>query len=114
MKQSELSGKMQEWSREFFQIKECKPELPDGLWRFLASRICDAIPEMSHDSEVICVRFGSGERMVRVNGTRGGMLSCSPSDGTPGLFLCKVSDVLPEHRSKLTAILNKLEQEGKI
>lgn len=115
MQTSELSGLIRKWAAEFGSIRGEQVVLPDGLCAFLASRISEQGGAAQPDPDTVRVKIGSEFRMVRPIGTMpGALLRYEHADGTIGMGCCPVRDVHPDDRGKLSQVLERLLQDGKV
>lgn len=113
MQAAELSAQLRAWSHEFAGITGDPVTVPERLWPFLAQRLSE-IGVAADDPDVISARFMDGYRKVRITGKNGARLAYEPTDGSKGFGLLDVAAVHPNDRGRLTDILERMVQSGRI
>lgn len=107
MKQSELALKLKEWAKEFSDFSE-PLSVPEKFWAFLANRLVD-IGTADEDPDVIRVRIFDSLVRVRIVGFNAHGLEFNHADGSAGFGMCRMKDVHPSDKGKLSKILERLD-----
>lgn len=115
MQAGKLSAQLHEWVVEYSGFSNEQVVVTEGLCQFLASRLAE-IGVAEDDPGVVMAKLGidGSYRKVRVTGTHGPRLSCTFADGSQGFQIVPVGDVHADDRNKLSNILERMQQEGKI
>lgn len=105
---SQLESRIAAWIGEFDGLGAGRDKLP----AFLAGRIVDTglLPD---DADVVTFRSMDGPRRLRVRGVykktdRLCLLHCAPVDGSDGMEILPVTDVLPDDAGRLATLLERL------
>jgi hypothetical protein len=107
MTQSEIQGKLQKWLNDFYEIKEM--ELPEGLPKYLASRISDVM-HVQDDPNVVNFNWGGELIKAKVTGHSGPLVQLDQVDDAVGMLIsCDALVVAGVSEAKLAKILDVLD-----
>lgn len=106
----QLAADLRRWCSEYAGISGQEVSIPNGLCKFLASRLVESgIGEP--DPRVVTAHICGEHRKVKITGVRGSMLHYEYVDGSIGSGLIPASDVSSHERSRA---LMELEKQGVI
>jgi hypothetical protein len=113
MDASRLSAQLRHWADEFCSVSEKAIDVPDRLWPFLASRLVE-LGIAEDDPDVVSAKIVDTYRKVRITGTHADRLQYESVDGGVGFGLIQRRDIHPDDHGKLSKILERLLQDGKV
>jgi len=107
-----LSAEITKWVNEFRNFSPEEIKFPPSLAFFLANRMSDLSGEVNRPPTVVTARIGDSNRIVEIEGARGGRFSYKCADGGVGFGLIEARDI-PD-KSELDKLLRHMENEGMI
>lgn len=113
MKTEELAAKLAAWATEFSQVTDAECVLPPKLFPFLANRLGE-LDLTTIDEDTVTVNMMGESRRVKITGTHGQFLCYDETGGMGGCGIVRMDQVASSDRGKITAILNRLSDQGRI